>query len=94
MKDFRQWLTEKQRRTGQGIYPPQYSIGQYAPLDNATKSASHLSAYANIHGGWPGQKELLSDPVKKEFMKKDKAGKTPKLLTKNPWEKSFSNTQK
>lgn len=56
-----------------GIYPPLYGSGQYPPLDNATKSPSHLNQYATIHGD--EHPELLSKEIRDEFKKNKKKAK-------------------
>jgi hypothetical protein len=77
MKDFMQWLAEKGSRTALGIYPPQYGVGQYPPLHFAPISAGHLNAFATIHGDV--HKDLLSEPIKKEFEKNKKRKKQPQV---------------
>jgi hypothetical protein len=52
MKTFEQWLTglpEDGRRTGLGIYPPLYSVGQYPPLAHTPHSAGAALALTTIH---------------------------------------------
>lgn len=93
MKTFSQWLNEKSKRTGLGIYPPLYSVGQTPPLYKAPSSASHLVAYSTTHCDWPGQRELLSEPIKKACKKNKKKGKQVKLLKKNPWARTFGYTK-
>jgi hypothetical protein len=73
MKSFNQWLTEKSKRTALGIYPPAYGVSQYPPLYFAPISATHQNAFAHIHGDT--HKELLSEPIKKEFEKNKKKKK-------------------
>ena len=75
MKTFTQWLSERGIRTALGNYPPAYGVGQYPPLYFAPISATHLNAFANIHGDV--HKDLLSDPIKKAFEKNKKKKKQP-----------------
>ena len=70
--DFHQWLaqhllSERGKRTALGIYPPAYGTAQRPPLDFAPTSASHMVAFATIHGG--EHPDLLSDFIKKAFKK-------------------------
>lgn len=75
MKTFEQWLSERGARTRLGIYPALYGAGQYPPLYAAPTSASHMLAFALIHGG--EHEDLLSEPIKKAWKKnKDKAPDT------------------
>jgi hypothetical protein len=74
MKTFTQWLAERGVRTALGPYPPLYGgVGQYPPLYFAPISAGHLNAFANTHGDV--HKDLLSDPIKREFEKNKKRKK-------------------
>jgi hypothetical protein len=73
MKTFIQWLSERGIRTALGPYPPAYGVGQYPPLYFAPISAAHLSQFANYHGDT--HKELLNDPIKKQFEKNKKRRK-------------------
>ena len=68
---------ERGSRTGLGIYPPSYSTSQYPPLYFAPISATHLNAFSNTHGDV--HKELLSDPIKKNFQKIRKERNNHKL---------------
>lgn len=85
MKSFMQWLSDKglgenSLRTSLGIYPPNYGTGQYPPLYFAPISATASNAFATIHGG--EHKELLSDPIKKQFEKNKKRKKQPQVKDK------------
>lgn len=77
MKDFMQWLAERGKRTALGIYPPQYGVVQYPPLYFAPISATHQNAFANIHGDV--HRDLLSEPIKKQFDKNKKRKKQPQV---------------
>jgi len=51
MKSFGEWLAchEKAARTGLGIYPPLYHVGQYPPLAQTPVSATAALALTTIH---------------------------------------------
>lgn len=71
MKDFVTWLNEKSKRTGLGIYPPQYATGQYPPLYFAPISATHMVSLTTIHKD--EHPELLNPDLKKKKDKKKKS---------------------
>lgn len=73
---FEQWLMERGKRTSLGIYPPLYGSGQLPPLAFAPSSASHLNAFATIHGD--EHPELLSPEIRKAAKKHKKKQKKKK----------------
>lgn len=69
MKTFLQWL-EDQKRTGLGIYPPLYSVGQYPPLAQTPHSATAALSLTTIH------KKTMDKIMKKKCRKKKRKRKS------------------
>ncbi len=67
---FTQWLAERGARTRLGIYPPAYGSANYPPLYAAPTSATHLNAFAGIHGD--EHPELVNPDIRKDKKKKSK----------------------
>lgn len=71
LKSFQQWLqeqnlSEKQTRTGLGIFPPLYLVGQYPPLALTPASSTAALELTTIHKG------TVDKLMKKNKKKKDK----------------------
>ena len=86
MKEFTQWLAEKQMgenglRTSLGIYPPQYGTGQYPPLYFTPISAVAPLLLKKLHGH--EHPELLTDDKKPKKKSKKKNKKTKKSKKKD-----------
>lgn len=78
MKSFQQWLSEqigleeKQKRTGLGLYPALYQVGQYPPLAQTPHSAGAALALTTIHKKTVDE---IMDKGKKKHKKKHKKHK-------------------
>lgn len=76
LKTFEQWqneqveLSEKQKRTCLGIYPPLYGVGQYPPLAHTPHSASAALALTTTHKDTV--KKIMSKGKKKKRKKRRK----------------------
>lgn len=92
LPDFMKWLTEKSKRTALGIYPPAYGTGQYPPLHFAPISATHVLAFARIHGD--EHPELLSKEIRDEFKKHGLKKKKPKDDSKDSKKEKKSEKHK
>lgn len=68
MISFNAWLQEKAARTGLGLYPPLYIVGQYPPLAFTPKSATAALALTTIHKDTV--KEIMGDKKKRKNKEK------------------------
>lgn len=69
MISFLKWL-ENQKRTGLGIYPPLYLVGQYPPLALTPHSATAALSLNTIHKNTVG--EIMCKKDKKKQKKNSK----------------------
>lgn len=89
MKDFMQWLNEKERRTAiNGVYPPAYGAIHGVPPNAMTPTSASAGVALKNTGKMKGKCDELSPEMRKEA---GCGGKDKK--EKNPWQDSFSKTE-